>query len=78
MLLLNKPKKKPSPSCSTTDEFMRRYWQFLSIKGLKLNHKSSQEDSKLLQSKLGFLKTEELFKQPPVTIWDRTLLKCSE
>jgi len=76
------PSKKPKNKCmitlNSTSSFTRSSWLFQFVKVSRQSLKNSQEDCKLLLSKLGFQKTEELFKQQLPTISAKTSQKCSK
>ncbi len=78
MLHSNKLKCKCTPIYSFMHEHMKICLQYQLLKELKHKVKNSQEGTEHQQSKHGFMKMVELFKQPLVIILDKTLLKCLE
>lgn len=78
MQLTKKPKKKCTTTQISTSEFTNKFQLFQFVKVLRHNLKNSQEDSEPQLQKLGFPKTEELFKLPLVITQAKILPRCSE
>lgn len=76
MPLLMKPNNKPLLFLNTIEESMKKFYQSLSTKESRLNHKNLQEALRQQPFKPGSPKMVEPFKLQPVTILGKILLKC--